>query len=113
MDNDRELLERAAKAAGVGPLLFWSDEDGFGIPKYEWWNPLTSDDDALRLAVKLGIDPGRCFQIVIDSDINRTGVRNTDRGGKYDSLEEHNADPYAATRHAIVRAAAAIGEGRE
>lgn len=43
MEN-RELLILAAKAAGYG------NEEGSG-----YWNPLMDDGDALRLAVKLGI----------------------------------------------------------
>lgn len=111
-ETDRELLEWAARAAGVN---VWTDIDGnyysegVGVAEKPW-NPLTDDGDALRLAVKLGMDPMRCFQIIIDGDFCRTGVRHTDRGGKYDSLEEHGDEPYAATRRAITRAAAAIGK---
>ena len=111
--TDRELLEMAANAAGCvvegysSPKgLLVAVRDGVSV----WWNPLSDDSDALQLAVKLGIGTGRCFQVVIDSEIDRTGVRHTDRGGKYDSLEEHGTDPYAATRRAIVLAAANIGK---
>jgi hypothetical protein len=31
----------------------------------------------------------------------------------YDNVECHNGDPYAATRRAIVRAAAEIGKGEQ
>ena len=67
-ESDRELLELAAKAAGIAipkSLNSWvtyNDQSGF-----QWWNmdgtrtekvfnPLTDDGDALRLAVKLGIE---------------------------------------------------------
>ena len=47
--TDRELLERAAKAAGYE----YAKHGGYivvdGIPGN--WNPLTDDGDALRLAV--------------------------------------------------------------
>lgn len=60
----RELLEKAARAAGIkcrwqgrmgltgGPITeyFVLDED-YPLPAI--WNPLTDDGDALRLAVKL------------------------------------------------------------
>jgi len=61
------------------------------------WNPLISDGDALRLAVKLGIG---CYSI--------RGASWADDNGKI-YRELHNGDPYAATRRAIVRAAAEIG----
>jgi hypothetical protein len=65
--NDRELLELAAKAAGlsayvyIGPegLLEWvdetDDEEGYFPNPVQWWNPIRSDGDALWLAVKLRI----------------------------------------------------------
>ena len=52
--TDRELLELAAKAAGWNisetPFGQWRRDE-----KY-WWDPLTDDGDALRLAVKLRLD---------------------------------------------------------
>ena len=86
--SDRELLELAAKAAGLSLSrcddAVWCDEreDFFG------WNPLTDGGDALRLAVKLGDRDGQ-VTFLIDT--------------------KHDGDPYAATRRAIVRAAAEIG----
>lgn len=65
--NDRELLELAAKAAGYTPERF-DDEDGIWLNDcnpdygYDWWNPLTDDGDAFRLAVKLKM------QVVIHND---------------------------------------------
>jgi hypothetical protein len=58
--NDRELLELAAKAAGL-LLEHPDDEDGVFIAREKYrngyvWNPLTDDGDALRLAVKLELD---------------------------------------------------------
>lgn len=48
--TDRELLEKAAKAAG-----YWSAE--FNVPEGfpSNWDPLLDDGDALRLAVRLNI----------------------------------------------------------
>ena len=63
--TDRELLENAAKAAGMAVdtqigLWNWCDHGRFNGGMYrmhrtilEYWNPLTDDGDALRLAVKL------------------------------------------------------------
>ena len=94
--TDRELLELAAKAAGVEWDVLY---DGPRIPaRIGKWNPLTDDGDALRLAVKLGIH--LCFgaNYVIANDVQNPTVNNAN-------------DPYAATRRAIVRAAAEIGKG--
>lgn len=108
MTSDRELLKLAAKAAWI-ELSDWSSaEDGF--IRYHFvtrhiWNPLTDDGDALRLAVKL--------KLLVDVSPVSTSVH---AGGVKDvAFEWHeNAlaplDPYAATRRAIVRAAAEIGK---
>lgn len=57
--TDRELLEQAAKAAGVGPVLCYESNRNclrIGDRKsYTLWRPLTDDGDALRLAVRCGI----------------------------------------------------------
>ena len=105
--NDRELLEQAAKAGGIeGEYDSWCYQ-GFnhGIrPKgAKWmrpWNPLSDDGAALRLAVKLRlrVTPGNA------------GVRADDGAGVF-CTEDFGADPAAATRRAITRAAAAIATG--
>lgn len=54
--NDKELLELAAKAAGMPRPV---DDNGVwstwvGTPENgHWWDPLTDDGDAFRLAVRL------------------------------------------------------------
>ena len=121
--SDRELLELAAKAAGVfltpqtmaevfpgfewnegdwtiftdhgaEGTVAWKGEDGkpAGTAR-KHWNPLTDDGDALRLAVKLSIFDSTAFHHYKALSLFGT--------------PEH--DPYAATRRAIVRAAAEIG----
>jgi hypothetical protein len=110
--TDRELLELAAKAAGYGEV--WtldSNPDTFyigprytgGAPKYRVWNPLTDDGDALRLAVNLRIDSNFHAASVYCSKGSSVSSPNVVVGEFYDT------DPYAATRRAIVRAAAEIG----
>ena len=97
--TDRELLERAAKAAGIEA---WRLD---AHPQHALhWDALADDGDALRLAVKLRMDVNQ-FQDAVRADYNIDG--------EWDSASEmHNGDPYAATRRAIVRAAAAMaGEG--
>ena len=100
MKTDRELLEAAAKAAGVDgecrtenlchdgdwsdmTVIFLTDDQG-------WWSPLHDDGDALRLAVKLNM-----WQAMRDG---------------YQHLDSDN-DILSATRRAIVRAAAAMVAG--
>jgi hypothetical protein len=104
--TDRELLELAAKAAGIELKWHHSGECAYARRNGEYWavwNPLTDDGDALRLAVKLGITPH------IDTSITEAqwAIPSVGRGGF--ELETHFDDPYAATRRAIVRAAAEIG----
>lgn len=103
MSNDKELLELAAKAAGLrfNPsanhskgLLICSNQDQ-GLQRI--WNPLTGDGDALRLAVKLRIDIAHAPHFV---------VTGNDTPG---SMKRENGADSAATRRAIVRAAAEIG----
>ena len=106
--SDRELLELAAKAAGL-PVNFrdrfgesnevngwWPfdyDESGGVV---HWWNPLKDGGDALRLAenlkIKIGFNPSPYAEI-------HSGIRffGSDRDG------------YASIRLAIVRAAAELG----
>lgn len=107
--TDRELLELAAKAAGWNETRV--DERGWfyvctypGDPKeWELWNPSTQDGDALRLAVKLGLRVRVCDDIGIVSC-------TSDDVPTHQASEGYGSDRYAATRHAIVRVAAAIGE---
>ena len=100
--DDRKLLELAAKAIGI---TYSVTKNGvFMVAPYanplakQEWNPLTDDGDALRLAVNLGLvvdcsrpSAGRPFYSHIHAELE---------------CQDH----YAATRRAIVRAAAAIGE---
>ena len=100
--TDRELLEAAAKAAGIEKIL-WHDKqpggwlDGCGAPS-TWWDPLDDDGDALRLAVKLRLDINfNCDQV------HALG------SGCFAHEEFLSADEFpAATRRAIVRAAAKV-----
>ena len=102
--TDRELLELAAKAAGIKVKGYFEDEPtllikpGIRLPPARW-NPLTDDGDALRLAVKLDLHILRFT--------NKTTVKASTWIDSFD--ERDDVDPYAATRRAIVRAAASIG----
>lgn len=135
--TDRELLKLAAKAVGykdVKPCYTTNKMQalmrqevvcgGSGRRSFAWvredWNPLTDDGDALRLAVKLRLplsfpnkQTGKC------TNENKYGIEAWVDCGSYwhssDSMyyphgERLAEDPYAATRRAIVRAAAEIGK---
>ncbi len=108
--TDRELLENAAKAAGIE---IHESDDGTMQRRPVWamthyvqgqpysetvWNPLGDDAQALRLAVKLGIHV-----------TNGDGYAWASNLG-FDCTYPFGGDPYAATRRAIVRAAAEIGK---
>lgn len=114
--TDRELLELAAKAAGInavheftyecdgtrsGPCIrgLWNRDRG-GV-----WNPLTDDGDALRLAVKLRLMVHGIGTVILDG----VHVQSAEHPAICMEVCEGNDDPYAATRRAIVRAAAEIG----
>jgi|JI9StandDraft_2_1071091.scaffolds.fasta_scaffold309004_2 hypothetical protein len=114
--NDRELLELAAKAAGIKLLRIRLDDPlckDFLIensPRNQFqkagpWSPLADDGDALRLAVSLGMDVDVCR--VTNSTWAMSGY--SDEGG---CAENHADDPGAATRRAIVRAAAEIARNQ-
>lgn len=107
MTDDRTLLEMAAKAAGL-ELREYPDEkphirassDGHWWPM---WNPLESDGDALRLAVKLRLEIAPIEGGGVDVILWRDGAMFGE------IISECAADHGAATRRAIVRAASAIG----
>lgn len=94
-ETDRELLQKAAKAAG-----YWSVE--FRCPDMlpAGWDPLADDAHAFRLAVKLRIDVAHFAGSEFVEAWNPAMVDPLD--------EPYRADPYAAARRAIVRAAAAM-----
>ena len=116
--TDRELLELAAKAAGY-VLPSADDHDEIGrqydyhlglwvkhhLWGWFWFRPHIDDGQALRLAVKLHLT----IEIWAGSSHYNQSVTivEHDEG----SVEfPHDSDPYAATRLAIVRAAAEIGK---
>lgn len=101
MSADRELLELAAKAAGIeldyrrGSDAYYYDDPETGR---EEWHPHQNDGQALRLAVKLGLELTLWGSAV---QVQKRGVAFTE--------ESVGDDRAAATRRAIVRVAAEIG----
>lgn len=100
--TDRELLEYAAKAAGIGPLS-WIETDGTKIVTNLKWNPLTNDGDAFRL--------GMLVKQVLKIELKTNHVNVIEDDSGLVITEDYNGDPPAATRRAIVRAVAEIGMG--
>jgi hypothetical protein len=133
--TDREMLELAAKAAGlhvgfgyaytesgrydlywshVHHQLAWHDKTaGSEYPVPVFWNPLDDDGDAFRLAVKLGIDVSFPLYRKCDPPTVHAGRYWDPYVSCWYPFEEIKGDdPYAATRRAIVRAAAEIGRNK-
>ena len=123
--TDKELLELAAKAAGIELKINKVTPCYHGEPNFEslrrthslgrksdWivWNPLTDDGDALRLAVKLNLDITHSWSIVNGDDNYPMASVHVSRNGENFIYELKESDPYAATRRAVVRAAAEIGK---
>jgi hypothetical protein len=102
--DDKLMLVMAAGAAGIE--LEWvrpfvSIGDFAMVPHNaetgDHWNPLCNDGDAFRLAVNL--------RIAVSQFPFGDAHAQWDHGA---CMEPHNGDPCAATRRAIVRAAAAL-----
>lgn len=105
--NDRELLELAAKAAGIkhDGCTDWKNAALRIVePEFKYWSPLTDDGDALRLAVKLGMDIELLNDCVYAIGTEEQNCQN---------FEWHDGDKLSATRRAIVRAAAEIGKAMQ
>lgn len=91
MGTDRELLEMAARAAGL--TIMWSEPfkryERFVLEKYDGsWDPIANDGDAFKLAAEM--------RMLVDFEGQFVN-------GMY---FEAGDDLAAATRRAIVRAAA-------
>ena len=135
--SDRELLELAAKAADIFltpeslarafPKWKWDKdfelrhEGNFGVSGavlvYDYdgklsgttrkaWNPLTDDGDALRLACDLGLRVYPIARTLSGAACSAVGSVACERLSEVADL---SLDTRAATRRAIVRAAAEIG----
>lgn len=98
--KEREILEKAAKAADVE--ITWENslshperiERFRGLPNHFAWNPLEDNADAFALAVKMG------FRVCVNNESGFSWVKNF--VGSY----PHGDDAEFATRLAIVMAAA-------
>ena len=100
--TDREMLELAAKAAGINIVCFDAERNAMKTKgcSPSRWNPLTDDGDALRLANKLSID-------ILH---NWESVTAQWELGKFCREKCTDETRSQATRKAITRAAAEIGK---
>ena len=102
-----ELLALAAKAAGY--VVRQSEiVSGFVDHDGEMWNPLEDDGDALRLAVRVGMNCAFLPQVWRES-FCAVAADFSDGAPAVNVEEKHGDDAHAATRRAIVRAAAEVG----
>ena len=120
--SDKELLEKAALAAGVALHWInglpkeitehWSGNPEEGPQEREWdWNPLTDDGDTFRLlcqrSMRIVEDRGgayRAVQFTVNPEADDESIHE---------IEIEWPHTPAATRRAIVRAAAALAGDRE
>jgi hypothetical protein len=112
MNQDRELLELAGKAAGIptriigaapGSYGLYPDTDG--VDKFccvSQWNPSKDDGDCARLEAALGLNVTWCSLHVFAES-------NDGLAGWIERYSSHNGDKQAARRMASLRAAAEIG----
>jgi hypothetical protein len=110
MTTDKELLEYAAKAAGLEGYEYtgadmcrtvlesWGD-----FERVDVWNPLTNDGDAFRLMVDLKMEVSLMGDAAWAMSIE-------DAAGDSGCSAYFNDDPRKAARQAIVRAAAELGK---
>lgn len=114
MKTDRELLELAAKAAGMDGAKYQEPEQWFetryGLTQAMYhestgyWSPLEDDGDALRLLVRIKGELG------VWAGSSTHGPCTTLDHEEFSMVEPHGDDPAAATRKIIVRAAAELGK---
>lgn len=112
-DETKRLLELAAKAAGIHPdsevnhladgaPAFWCNERG------QWWRPDIDDGDSRRLEVALGMQVSVCLAL----KRVRATVLAPEDWEKAVAVAEcaFSDDASAATRMAVLIAAADVGE---
>jgi len=114
--SDRELLELAAKAAGLR-LANWHKcgqdylilDSGVDWPR-SIFAPPASDADAFRLAVALDLE---IYHVEIDGEMHaHVGYASSETGRTHYMIEPHGNDFCGAPRRAIVRVAAEMGRNK-
>ena len=106
--KDQELLELAAKAGGIGPVLCYeSARNCLRIgprSNYRLWNPLDDDSAALSLARSLGI----CIQFIPNCDTVQVYQEHPGTGESFNVHVAGLGD--IETRRVITQAEAEIGK---
>ena len=112
--TDRELLELAAKAAGI-VIEDWTGDTPRVVemfrghlPNYNEWNPLTDDGDRYRLAQKLGLSIDFAEKTVW----KRTPTGNFVQAF-WGEISTGPGDTPDDEAHAIVRAAASLAKEQQ
>ena len=106
LGSDYGLMLNAAKAINLSDIYWMESTKSFYIrtpgKNDKKWNPLKDDDDAFRLFIQLGMN------IEHWTEHNRVKISF----GEYRDcvFGPYNDDPVAATRRAIVYAAAEMGK---
>lgn len=99
--TDRELLEAAAKAAGLQHK--WH-ADGLYVDSHcGIWNPLADDGDCARMEAACGIE------IVWERERVAAFLSNETVPFTQERYDDHSGDRNKARRRAAVRAAASLG----
>ena len=121
IDEDKNLLELAAKAAGLKNYRYCPAEDGLhACIEFDdeddctvVWMPHLDDGDTLRLMVQQGLVIYRGHD-AIRGEFCEVFYRPRKYARQKSCIEYHkdHPDQVAATRRAIVRAAAEIGKAQ-
>ena len=116
--TDEELLKYAAKAVGFAEphsyrlktnSLLWLSQSGFPAT----WKPLDDDAEAFKLMVDLNLFVFHGWTYAKGEEVPLANVVVDNAEQTIASGEIKGDDPKAATRRAIVRAAAQIGKAKE
>lgn len=118
--DDREMLEWAAKAAGIVLDRSPFNGGGYGNTGFDisgnavldWhngirWNPLTDDGDCARLQAALQIDT---YWDAYQVQMQHIYIRSDEIHKHTAQYKDHGGDRLAAWRAAVVAVAAAIGK---
>ena len=113
--TDMDLCFLAAKAVGIKDAVWDAEENciqyGFVVHKhygkcFNVWSPLLDNGDAFNLAVDLELD----VVCIIRSKSPYSHAETIDESAAATVFHKYATDKYAATRRAIVLAAAEIGK---
>lgn len=99
--TDRELLELAAKAAGI---VHYQSDRPFGSDA-PYWNPLTDDGDVARMEAKLGLN-------ILWTDEHVIAYQRG-KSGNPEKYSFHDGDKQKARRYASTKVAAEIARSNE